>query len=153
MTLRRRSALAALAAAPAALAAPAVFGQPATRIRIAGNFATEHSSSIAIEGLKAEVARLSGGRMEVDTFPAMQLGGAQENVSQVRAGTLLMTWVGMAFLPGPFRSSRRSACRSSSLPGRPPSRSWTARSASCSISAWPTGGSSRSASWSSASAM
>lgn len=98
MTLRRRSALAALAAAPAALAAPAVFGQPATRIRIAGNFATEHSSSIAIEGLKAEVARLSGGRMEVDTFPAMQVGGAQENVSQVRAGTLLMTWVGMAFL-------------------------------------------------------
>ena len=54
MTLRRRSALAALAAAPAALAAPAVFGQPATRIRIAGNFATEHSSSIAIEGFKAE---------------------------------------------------------------------------------------------------
>ncbi|WP_144187046.1 TRAP transporter substrate-binding protein [Elioraea rosea] len=97
MSLRRRTALATLAAAPVALAAPAVFAQ-AQRIRIAGNFATEHSSSVAIEGFKAEVARLSGGRMEVDTFPAMQLGGAQENVSQVRAGTLLMTWVGMAFL-------------------------------------------------------
>ena len=28
----------------------------------------------------------------------MQLGGAQENVTQVRAGTIMMTWVGMAFL-------------------------------------------------------
>ncbi len=97
MTLRRRTALATLAATPLALAAPVVFAQ-GQRLRIAGNFATEHSSSVAIEGFKAEVARLSGGRMEVDTFPAMQLGGAQENVSQVRAGTLLMTWVGMAFL-------------------------------------------------------
>lgn len=98
MIIRRRAALVTLAAAPAALASPNVWGQAATRLRIAGNFATEHSSSVAIEGFKAEVARLSGGRMSVDTFPAMQLGGAQENVSQVRAGTLLMTWVGMAFL-------------------------------------------------------
>ena len=28
----------------------------------------------------------------------MQLGGAQENVTQTRAGTIHMTWVGMAFL-------------------------------------------------------
>ncbi|MCU0985564.1 MAG: TRAP transporter substrate-binding protein [Acetobacteraceae bacterium] len=98
MTIRRRTALATFAAAPLALSSPAVLAQAPTRLRIAGNFATEHSSSVAIEGFKAEVARLSGGRMEVDTFPAMQLGGAQENVSQVRAGTLLMTWVGMAFL-------------------------------------------------------
>jgi tripartite ATP-independent transporter DctP family solute receptor len=98
MTIGRRTALLTLAATPAVLAAPALRAQGTTRLRIAGNFAVEHSSSVAIEGFKAEIARLSGGRMEVDTFPAMQLGGAQENVSQVRAGTLLMTWVGMAFL-------------------------------------------------------
>ena len=69
-----------------------------TRIRIAGNFATEHSSSVAIEGFKTELGQLTGGRLVVDTFPAMQLGGAAENVSQVRSGTLLMTWTGMAFL-------------------------------------------------------
>jgi tripartite ATP-independent transporter DctP family solute receptor len=44
------------------------------------------------------VEQLTGGRLAVDTFPAMQLGGAAENVSQVRAGTLLMTWTGIGFL-------------------------------------------------------
>ena len=96
MTITRRTALAAALAAPAILPAGRAFAQ--TRIRIAGNFATEHSSSVAIEGFKAEVAQLTGGRVMVDTFPAMQLGGAAENVSQVRSGTLLMTWTGMAFL-------------------------------------------------------
>ena len=96
MTITRRTALVAALAAPAIMPAGRAFAQ--TRIRIAGNFATEHSSSVAIEGFKAEVAQLTGGRVMVDTFPAMQLGGAAENVSQVRSGTLLMTWTGMAFL-------------------------------------------------------
>ena len=69
------------------------------KIRIAGNFATEHSSSIAMEQVfKKELARLSGGRLDVDIFPAMQLGGAKENVDAVRSGALFMTWVGAAFL-------------------------------------------------------
>src|SRR5215213_7973986 len=98
MPLARRTALGLTLAAPfLAPASRAAFAQT-TRIRVAGNFATEHSSSVAIEGFKREVEQLTGGRLAVDTFPAMQLGGAAENVSQVRAGTLLMTWVGMAFL-------------------------------------------------------
>jgi tripartite ATP-independent transporter DctP family solute receptor len=68
------------------------------KIRIAGNFSVEHSSSVAIEQFKKDVEAATGGKVIVEVFPAMQLGGAQENVTQVRAGTIMMTWVGMAFL-------------------------------------------------------
>lgn len=69
------------------------------KIRVAGNFATEHSSSIAMEQVfKKELARLGSNQMAVDIFPAMQLGGAKENVDAVRSGALFMTWVGAAFL-------------------------------------------------------
>jgi tripartite ATP-independent transporter DctP family solute receptor len=68
------------------------------KIRIAGNFSDKHSSSIAIEQFKKDVEQATAGKLIVETFPNMQLGGAQENVTQVRAGTIMMTWVGMAFL-------------------------------------------------------
>jgi len=69
-----------------------------TKWRLAGNFATEHSSSVAMNQFRDELAKASGGQFTVDVFPAMQLGGAAENVQNVRAGTLQMIWVGMAFL-------------------------------------------------------
>jgi TRAP-type C4-dicarboxylate transport system substrate-binding protein len=72
--------------------------QAQEKVRIAGNFSDKHSSSIAIEQFKKDVEAATGGKLVVETFPNMQLGGAQENVTQVRAGTILMTWVGMAFL-------------------------------------------------------
>ena len=69
------------------------------KIRVAGNFATEHSSSVAMEKVfKTELAKLSSNQLGVDIFPAMQLGGAKENVDAVRSGALFMTWVGVAFL-------------------------------------------------------
>ena len=77
------------------VAAPA---QAQTKWRLAGNFATEHSSSVAMNQFRDELAKASGGKFTVDVFPAMQLGGAAENVQNVRAGTLQMIWVGMAFL-------------------------------------------------------
>jgi len=78
------------------LAAPAVAQE---KIRVAGNFATEHSSSVAMEQVfKRELAKLSNNQLAVDIFPAMQLGGAKENVDAVRSGALFMTWVGVAFL-------------------------------------------------------
>lgn len=76
--------------------APAAVAQE--KIRIAGNFTTEHSSSVAIEQFKKDVEAATKGKVIIETFPNMQLGGAQENVTQVRAGTIMMTWVGMAFL-------------------------------------------------------
>ena len=68
------------------------------RLRIAGNFTPDHSSSVAIHQFKQDVEQASAGKLIVEVFDNMQLGGAQENVSQTRAGTIAMTWVGMAFL-------------------------------------------------------
>ena len=70
----------------------------AEKIRIAGNFPVEHSSSAAMEIFKQELEAASGGELTVDLFPAMQLGGAQENVDQVRSGTIFGTWIGIAYL-------------------------------------------------------
>lgn len=94
-TWTRRTAIAA-GLAVAAMACGVVNAQE--RIRIAGNFSDKHSSSLAIEQFKKDVEQATGGKVIVETFPNMQLGGAQENVSQTRAGTIMMTWVGMAFL-------------------------------------------------------
>jgi tripartite ATP-independent transporter DctP family solute receptor len=70
----------------------------AQTLRIAGNFAPNHSSSKAMETFKSELQRLSGGSLDADLFPGMQLGGAKENVDAVRAGTIFGTWVGTAFI-------------------------------------------------------
>jgi TRAP-type transport system periplasmic protein len=82
----------------AVLLGASVAAQAQTKWRLAGNFATEHSSSVAMNQFRDELAKASGGAFTVDVFPAMQLGGAAENVQNVRAGTLQMIWVGMAFL-------------------------------------------------------
>lgn len=81
-----------------AIVCAATSAQAQTKWRLAGNFATEHSSSVAMNQFRDELAKASGGQFTVDVFPAMQLGGAAENVQNVRAGTLQMIWVGMAFL-------------------------------------------------------
>ena len=83
----------------AALLGLAPFAGAQEKIRVAGNFATEHSSSVAMEQVfKSELAKRSNNQLGVDIFPAMQLGGAKENVDAVRSGALFMTWVGVAFL-------------------------------------------------------
>lgn len=79
-----------LAAAPA---------QAQQKLQIAGNFANEHPSSVAVDQMfKAEIARRTNNELQVNVFPAMQLGGAKENVDAVRSGTLALTWVGAAYL-------------------------------------------------------
>ncbi|MDO6587199.1 TRAP transporter substrate-binding protein [Salipiger sp. 1_MG-2023] len=70
----------------------------AEKIRVAGNFATEHSSSLAMVKFEEELERLSGGEIEVDIFPAQQLGGAAENVQAVKVGAIELMWVGTAYL-------------------------------------------------------
>ena len=94
--------LVALAATAALLAASLAASPPAdaqgTTLRIAGNFAAEHTSSKAMETFKTEVTRRTNGTLAVDLFPGMQLGGAQENVQAVRAGTIFATWIGVAFV-------------------------------------------------------
>jgi tripartite ATP-independent transporter DctP family solute receptor len=83
-------------AAMLALAAGTALGQD--KLRIAGNFTRDHISSLAIDQAKKDIEKATGGRLVLEVFPDMQLGGAQENVTQTRAGTIAMTWVGMAFL-------------------------------------------------------
>src|SRR5262245_20294353 len=86
----------------AAAALAGVLATPALaqdKIRFAGNFELQHPSSVAMEKVfKPELAKRTNNQLQVDLFPAMQLGGAKENVDGVRAGTLLMTWVGAAYL-------------------------------------------------------
>src|SRR5262245_12364341 len=91
MTRIARTALAAVL-----LAAGAAHAQE--KLRIAGNFTSDHSSTLTLEQFKKDVEAATGGKVIIEVFPNMQLGGAQENVSQTRAGTIAMTWVGMAFL-------------------------------------------------------
>lgn len=94
--MTRRFTLAACAAAALALT-PGAFAQQ--KLQIAGNFAGEHPSSVAVDQVfKKEIARLTNNQLQVDVFPAMQLGGAKENIDAVRSGTLALTWVGGAFL-------------------------------------------------------
>lgn len=85
-----------LAAATLGLAQPVVMAQ--SKWRAAGNFAVEHTSSEAMKLFKEEVEKATAGKLVIDLFPAMQLGGAQENVQGVRTGSIQLTWVGMAFL-------------------------------------------------------
>ncbi|WP_138469005.1 TRAP transporter substrate-binding protein [Poseidonocella sp. HB161398] len=70
----------------------------ADKIRVAGNFATEHSSSLAMQKFKEEVESLTDGALTVDIFPAQQLGGAAENVQAVKLGAVEIIWVGSAYL-------------------------------------------------------
>ena len=93
-----KSALVRIAAA-SLLVVGAASASAQQKLQIAGNFASEHPSSVAVEQVfKKEVARLTNNQLQVDVFPAMQLGGAKENVDAVRSGTLALTWVGAAFL-------------------------------------------------------
>jgi tripartite ATP-independent transporter DctP family solute receptor len=70
----------------------------AQQLRIASNFPAQHSSSVAMEQFKAEVEAGTKKETSVDLFPAMQLGGAQENVDQTRLGVIFGTVIGAAFL-------------------------------------------------------
>ena len=82
----------------AALAAGAAGAAHAQQLRIASNFPTQHTSSVAMEQFKADVEAATKKELTVDLFPAMQLGGAQENVDQTRSGAIFGTVIGAAFL-------------------------------------------------------
>ncbi|SEL29376.1 DctP family TRAP transporter solute-binding subunit [Pacificibacter marinus] len=80
------------------LAISAVSASAKDTIRVAGNFAAEHSSSLAMLKFEEELERLSDGEIDVNIFPAQQLGGAAENVQAVKIGAIELMWVGTAYL-------------------------------------------------------
>jgi len=69
----------------------------AERLRVAGNFPMDHSVSRAMEVFKDEVETSSNGEIQIDLFPAMQLGGATENVDQVRSGSIFAVFTSIAY--------------------------------------------------------
>lgn len=79
-------------------AAVTALSASAETLRLGGNFPVEHSSSIAMEKFAKIVNDKTNGDLTIANFPAMQLGGAQENVDQVRSGVIFGTWIGSAYL-------------------------------------------------------
>ncbi len=68
-----------------------------TVLRVAGNFPEEHTATGAMEIFKQEVESLTDGEITVQNFPAMQLGGASENVDQVRSGAIFAVFTSIAY--------------------------------------------------------
>lgn len=66
-------------------------------LRVAGNFPEEHTATGAMEIFKEEVEAATDGELQVTLFPAMQLGGATENVDQVRSGTIFAVFTSIAY--------------------------------------------------------
>lgn len=70
----------------------------AETLRFGGNFPTDHSSSKAMEIFAKELAERTDGELTAQLFPNMQLGGAGENVDQVKSGAIMGTWIGVSYL-------------------------------------------------------
>lgn len=86
-----------LAALGGALLLTTAAAQAQERLRIAGNFPEDHTATGAMEVFKEEVEAITDGGIQVDLFPAMQLGGAQENVDQVRSGAIFGVFTSIAY--------------------------------------------------------
>lgn len=69
----------------------------AQTLRIASNFPEDHTASGAMEIFKEEVETATDGELQVQLFPAMQLGGATENIDQVRSGTVFGVVTSIAY--------------------------------------------------------
>ena len=123
-------------AAVALMAAAALFWSPAglfaqqVKWRASGSFPPGHSTAIAMEIFKSEVARLSKNTIQIDLFPNNTLGGAFEQVDQLRTGQIQMAWAGLSFydklvpelsaavLPFGASSSQQAICQIESDFGR-----------------------------------
>lgn len=68
-----------------------------TTLRVAGNFPEDHTATGAMSVFKEELEKLTDGELVVQNFPAMQLGGAQENVDQVRSGAIFAVFTSIAY--------------------------------------------------------
>ena len=88
-------------AAALGLTALLVAGSPASaqevKLRASGSFPAGHTGSIAMEVFKSELARRTNGAVAVELFPGNTLGGAFEQVDQVRTGQVHMSWAGPSF--------------------------------------------------------
>jgi tripartite ATP-independent transporter DctP family solute receptor len=92
-----RKSVVALVTAGALLCGAAEAAAQQVRWRASGSFPQGHSTSIAMETFKKEVARLSNNTIQIDLFPNNTLGGGFEQVDQIRTGQIQMAWAGLPF--------------------------------------------------------
>src|SRR6516162_2647318 len=94
---RREMTLGGLAAA--ALFAPAVTGRAqAVVLRWGDTAAPTHPSVTATERAAREVKERTAGRIDIQSFPASQLGGSRDMVEAVSSGAMTMVTEGAATL-------------------------------------------------------
>jgi tripartite ATP-independent transporter DctP family solute receptor len=68
------------------------------KLTIASAINTGHSSTQAIERIKAEVARRTGNAVEIKIVPDMKLGNAVELMQTVRADNIFATWIAATYV-------------------------------------------------------
>ncbi|MFW5331192.1 TRAP transporter substrate-binding protein [Hydrogenophaga sp. ZJX-1] len=106
-TIKRRTALAALGAAASTLFAGAALAQQTMTLRLHQMLppqATIPAKAIVPWAQKVEAE--SGGRIKIQLFHAMQLGGAPPQLfDQARDGVVDITWTVLGYTPGRFNKS------------------------------------------------
>ncbi|WP_421928616.1 TRAP transporter substrate-binding protein [Neoaquamicrobium sediminum] len=86
--------LGAFAAAAVLLALPA----QAETLRLGSGFQAGHSSTVAVDEVFApELAKIEGMEFEVQNFPGLQLGSAEEIIQQTRDGTIFGAYISSAY--------------------------------------------------------
>jgi TRAP-type C4-dicarboxylate transport system substrate-binding protein len=106
--MKRRAFLAGTAAGTIALAAPAVVrAQDVTTLRVHQMLPAQATiPSKAIEPWTQRVAEASGGRLQFELYPSMQLGGAPPDLyDQARQGVVDLIWTVLGYTPGRFPKS------------------------------------------------
>jgi TRAP-type C4-dicarboxylate transport system substrate-binding protein len=68
----------------------------------------------AVENLGKKLEEATGGRLSVQIYPSMQLGGEKETLEQVQVGALAMTRVSVGVMGPIIDDSTSSTCPSSS---------------------------------------
>jgi tripartite ATP-independent transporter DctP family solute receptor len=94
---KKRSTIAAVVAAAVLVGSAAGAYAQQVRWRASGSLTAAHSTSIAMETFKKELARLTNNAIQVDLFPGNTLGGAFEQVDQLRTGQIQVAWAGLPF--------------------------------------------------------
>jgi len=100
MLLRRRAlilAVAAMALAPA----QAALAQDKMVLKSADVHPLGYPTVAAVESLGKKLAEATGGRLTVEIYPSMQLGGEKETLEQAQVGALAMTRVSVGVM-GPI---------------------------------------------------
>ena len=100
MILDRRTFIGA-AAALALLPAQAALAQDAMVLKSADVHPLGYPTVAAVESLGKKLAEATGGRLTVEIYPSMQLGGEKETLEQAQVGALAMTRVSVGVM-GPI---------------------------------------------------